>query len=67
MKQLLECGADVNIQDNDLWTPLHVAAACGSKEIVKLLLEVSQPVSHRRGPGDFVVVVVVVVVRCCLC
>ena len=41
MKQLLEFGADVNIQDNDLWTPLHVAAACGSKEIVEILLSVS--------------------------
>ncbi len=41
VKQLLELGANVNIQDNDLWTPLHVAAACGSKEIVELLLRVS--------------------------
>ena len=41
VRQLLEFGADVNIQDNDLWTPLHVAAACGSRKIVELLLEVS--------------------------
>ena len=40
VKQLLEFGAKVNIQDNDLWTPLHVAAACGSAEIVELLLKV---------------------------
>lgn len=37
---LLEHGADVNIQDNDLWTPLHVAAACGHKNIAEILLEV---------------------------
>ena len=41
VKQLLQLGADINTQDNDLWTPLHVAAACGSKEIVELLLQVS--------------------------
>ena len=38
--QLLEFGANVNIQDNDHWTPLHVAAACASKEMVELLLKV---------------------------
>ena len=40
VRLLLQHGAKVNIQDNDLWTPLHVAAACGTIEIVKLLLEV---------------------------
>ncbi len=38
---LLEHGANVNVQDNDLWTPLHVAAACGTIEIVELLLQVN--------------------------
>ena len=37
---LLEHGADVNIQDYDLWTPLHVAAACGHTSIAETLLEV---------------------------
>ncbi len=37
---LLEHGANINIQDNDLWTPLHVATACGHMEIIQLLLEV---------------------------
>ncbi len=39
---MLELRANPNVHDNDLWTPLHVAAACGSKEIVKLLLSVSK-------------------------
>ena len=42
VKKLLELGANVNVQDNDLWTPLHVATACGSKEIVEVLLSVSE-------------------------
>ena len=38
---VLENGANINICDDDLWTPLHVAAACGHRETIKLLLEVS--------------------------
>lgn len=43
MEVLLEHGADVNIQDYDLWTPLHVAAACGHTGIAETLLEVCAP------------------------
>ena len=42
VRLLLRHGAKVNIQDNDLWTPLHVAAACDNAELVELLLEVSE-------------------------
>uniref|UniRef100_A0A8C0HH91 Uncharacterized protein n=1 Tax=Chelonoidis abingdonii TaxID=106734 RepID=A0A8C0HH91_CHEAB len=32
---LVENGADVNQADNEGWTPLHVAASCGYKEIAQ--------------------------------
>lgn len=48
VKCLLEHGANINIQDNDLWTPLHVAAACGHKEIVHQLLEVRYTMSDQN-------------------
>ncbi|XP_077170526.1 unconventional myosin-XVI isoform X2 [Paroedura picta] len=35
---LIERGANVNHQDEDLWTPLHVACACDNPDIVLLLL-----------------------------
>ena len=38
---LIQRGADVNIQDDDWWTPLHAASACEMVEIVQLLLSVS--------------------------
>ncbi|XP_066065153.1 protein phosphatase 1 regulatory subunit 12C-like, partial [Chamaea fasciata] len=36
---LVESGADVNQADNEGWTPLHVAAACGCRQIAQYLLE----------------------------
>ncbi|XP_018605596.2 unconventional myosin-XVI isoform X2 [Scleropages formosus] len=35
---LMERGADVNQQDEDLWTALHVASACDSADMALLLL-----------------------------
>ncbi|XP_060087750.1 unconventional myosin-XVI isoform X2 [Heteronotia binoei] len=35
---LIERGVNVNHQDEDLWTPLHVACACDNPDIVLLLL-----------------------------
>ena len=37
---ILGHGARVNIHDKDFWTPLHVATACGSRDIVELLVNV---------------------------
>lgn len=36
---LLQCGADIDKQDIDGWTPLHAAAYWGQKDVVKLLAE----------------------------
>ena len=46
VKWHLDAGADVNAQDNDIrWTPLHVAAAFGHKEIAELLIAKGADVS----------------------
>lgn len=39
LKLLIKYGADVNVCDNDLWTPLHAAATCANLEICKILIE----------------------------
>ena len=39
MKLLIRYDADVNVCDNDLWTPLHAAATCANLEICKILIE----------------------------
>ncbi|XP_061641016.1 protein phosphatase 1 regulatory inhibitor subunit 16B isoform X1 [Phyllopteryx taeniolatus] len=38
VKILLDRGACVNAQDNELWTPLHAAATCGHAVLVKTLI-----------------------------
>lgn len=38
VKILLDRGASVNAQDNELWTPLHAAATCGHAGLVKILI-----------------------------
>ncbi|XP_067442941.1 protein phosphatase 1 regulatory inhibitor subunit 16B [Thunnus thynnus] len=38
VKILLDRGATVNAQDNELWTPLHAAATCGHAGLVKILI-----------------------------
>jgi len=35
---LIEKGLNVNLQDEDLWTALHVACACDHADMVLLLL-----------------------------
>lgn len=41
MEVLLKEGAHIDCQDEDLWTPLHIAAAASHEEIVHLLLKVN--------------------------
>lgn len=35
---LIELGLNVNLQDEDLWTALHVACVCDHADVVLLLL-----------------------------
>ena len=52
VKWHLDAGADVNAQDNDIrWTPLHVAAAFGRKEIAELLLANGADVNAKSKRG----------------
>lgn len=36
---MIQCGAAVNVQDHDGWTPLHAAAHWGQREACELLCE----------------------------
>lgn len=44
---LVEKGLNVNLQDEDLWTALHVACACDHADMVLLLLLVRSTI-HRH-------------------
>lgn len=39
LKLLLSHGANVNVTDNELWTPLHAAATCGHTNLVRILIQ----------------------------
>jgi len=39
MNLVIQCGAAVNVQDHDGWTPLHAAAHWGQREACELLCE----------------------------
>lgn len=51
MALLLANHADVNAQDNGGWTPLHMAARSGSKEVVQLLLAHKAKVDLKDQDG----------------
>ena len=38
MKVLVEAGADVNVTDRELWTPLHAASTCGHVNLAQYLI-----------------------------
>ena len=58
VKLLIENNADVNIQDEDSWTPLHAACSMGYYEVAKFLLEnkanVNSLTSENERPIDLV-------------
>ena len=49
---LLEHGADVNAQRDDLWTPLHLAFNVGKLEAARMLLEHHAEVNARNDDGQ---------------
>uniref|UniRef100_A0A3Q4GH46 Protein phosphatase 1, regulatory subunit 16B n=1 Tax=Neolamprologus brichardi TaxID=32507 RepID=A0A3Q4GH46_NEOBR len=50
VKLLLDRGASVNAQDNELWTPLHAAATCGHAGLVKILIFGGYMLSYQKAP-----------------
>ena len=49
---LLERGADVNAQRDDLWTPLHLAANMGDLSVARMLLEHKADANSRNDAGQ---------------
>ena len=49
---LLSHRADVSRTDNDGYTPLHWAAACGAAELVTRLLSAGAPITARSNAGE---------------
>jgi hypothetical protein len=53
VRELLDCGVDINIQDWDKgWTPLHVSAARGSKQVMELLVQRGCDVNVQDNRGS---------------
>jgi ankyrin repeat protein len=48
---LLNHGADVNVQQQDLWAPLHLASWNGHRSTVRLLLERGADIHARDIEG----------------
>ena len=51
LRVLLEHGADINVQDDDGWTPLHRASYDGALEVVRVLLEHGADVEVKGEDG----------------
>ena len=48
---LVDHGADVNVQRDDLWTPLHLAVNIGELSVARILLEHKADVNLRNDVG----------------
>jgi len=51
-QRLLDCGADVNAQDNDDWTPLYLAAGNGRVDFTQMLLQHGAAINARVDDGE---------------
>jgi len=49
---LIDYGADLNIKDADLWTPMHAAVACGNYELVKYLVDKNASLVEINTDGN---------------
>ena len=49
---LLDRGADVNAQRDDLWTPLHLAVYRGNFTVARMLLDYQADVNSRNSDGQ---------------
>ena len=52
VKFLLEHGADVNAQRDDLWAPLHLAFRAGELEVARMLLDHQADVNAKNDDGQ---------------
>jgi len=48
---LLDAGANVNFQDVDGWTALHMAAMTGKRDVAKVLMEKGADISIKNSDG----------------
>ena len=51
-RRLLDCGADVNAQDRNNWTPLYLAAWNGRVDFSEMLLDHGAAINARAGNGE---------------
>ena len=51
MRLLLEHGANPNAEDNEGWTPLHLASSDGHTTIVRLLLDRGASADMKNNKG----------------
>uniref|UniRef100_A0A0L8IF56 cGMP-dependent protein kinase interacting domain-containing protein n=2 Tax=Octopus bimaculoides TaxID=37653 RepID=A0A0L8IF56_OCTBM len=52
VKFLVENGADVDVCDNEGWTPLHATASCGFTDIAQYLISTSANIAAVNNDGD---------------
>jgi hypothetical protein len=51
-QRLLDCGADVNAQDSELWTPLYLAAWTGRLDFAQMLLKHGAAINVPTDDGE---------------
>ncbi|QQR49630.1 ankyrin repeat domain-containing protein [bacterium] len=63
IEQLIQDGADVNVQDSDGYTPLHSAVNAGVLPLVQLLLNKGAKIDIKNNDGDTPVHIAVVMFK----